>query len=147
MRNSVFAKTAVSALISSTLVFSSVLPASAREAASGLASGKRTVDIACVQKAIDAREDALMNAWTAHNTAVSSAYAARKTALHAAWGMTDPGARKAAIKAAWEAFRTSMKTAKETWKKSRKAAWETFRASAHACNATDLGAEQPGSEE
>ena len=97
---------------------------------------KKTVDIACVQKAVDKREDALGAGWTAFNTSVSSAYAARKTALHDAWSKTDAAQRRSAVKAAWDAFKKSAQSARKTWKEARKNAWKTFRSEAKACKGT-----------
>ena len=133
-------RTLSSVAITLVLTCALIYPAMAREAASGMASGKRTVDAACVKPAVLAREDAIITAWTTFNTSVSSAYAARKTALGAAWDMTDASARNAAIKAAWNAFNKAKKDAQKKWQTDRKAAWKTFRAAAKACKAPDTDA-------
>ena len=112
------------------------VPAFAAEmsgSASATVGAKKTVDIACVQKAVDKREDALIAGWTSFNTSMSAAYSARKTALHDAWGMSDATARKTAVKTAWENFKKSAKAARQAWKTARKNAWQTFRSDAKAC--------------
>lgn len=127
--------------VAATIVLTSMtLTAFAREAGSGMATGKKTVDIVCVKTALDIREDALMAGWSTFNTSVSSAYAARKTALDAAWVMTDAAARSAAIKAAWTAFKTAKQGAQKKWQAARKAAWSAFRTAAKACKAPEVDA-------
>ena len=54
------------------------------------------VDYACVQTAVDVREDAIATAFTTFTSAESAALSARKSALHDAWGMTDAKARRTA---------------------------------------------------
>lgn len=96
-------------------------------------AAKKNVDIACVQTAVDKREDALITGWSAFHASISGAYSARKTALHDAWGMTDAAARKAAVKMAWGNFKKSAKTGRKTWKDARKSVWKTFRSEVKSC--------------
>lgn len=117
---------------SAVIAVSMAAPAFAESAQTGVGA-KKTVDIACVQKAVDKREDALGAGWTAFNASMTSAYGARKTALHDAWGMSDAAARKTAVKTAWETFKKSAKTARQAWKTARKNAWQTFRSESKAC--------------
>lgn len=93
----------------------------------------KPIDIACVQKAVDQREDALIAGWAAFHTSMSGAYATRKAALHDAWGKSDPKERKAAVKTAWETFKKAAKDAHKTWKGTRKSAWKMFRSAVKAC--------------
>ncbi len=90
-------------------------------------SASSTLDLTCMQTAVDAREDALTTAFATFHDAVDTALAARKTALHDAWGLTDKTARLAAIKSARETYKKSHESALKALKKARGTAWETFK--------------------
>ena len=98
-----------------------------------LKAGAPTLDIACVQTAVDKREDALDSAIGTFNGSILSAYQGRKTALHDAWSKTEAKERRTAVKAAWEAFKKAKKSAAQDWKKSQKSAWQTFSKDGKAC--------------
>ena len=104
----------------------------------GFMPSSKTVDIACVKTAMDARETALMAGWATFNTSITSAYTMRKAALDAAWVMTDANARKTAIKAAWDAFKKSKQAAAKQWRTDQKAAWLAFRTATKTCKAGDV---------
>ena len=90
-------------------------------------------NIACVQAAVDTREDAIGGAFTAFSTAESAALSARKTALHDAWGNTDATARRTARNKAWSDFKTTSKSAFTTLRTSKKDAWSKFETASKAC--------------
>lgn len=92
-----------------------------------------TLNVACIQSAVDTREDALESAFTAFTTAENTALAARKTALHDAWGTTDATARRTARNKAWSDFRVANRKAFETLRNGRKTAWSTFTTASKAC--------------
>lgn len=102
-------------------------------------SAPKKTDFSCVQIATDKREDGIASAWTTYSTSVSSALLARKTALHNAWEVGTAKDRQAARNVAWNAYRTSLKTAKTNLQASRNAAWNTFSADAKACKITVPG--------
>jgi|GEM_PF-6524123 len=91
------------------------------------------VQIACVGAAVNTREAAIDAAFTAYAQAVQSAYSVRATALQQAYTLTNGKDVKAAVQAAWTAFRTATKAASKTWRTSRNAAWTAFRTAAKAC--------------
>ena len=91
-------------------------------------------NLTCVQAAVDAREQAIDSAFTTFSSAESAALSARATALHAAWGITDSKARRAARTAAWSAFATANKSAYAALRTARKAAWSTFTTASKACH-------------
>lgn len=86
-----------------------------------------TLDLTCTQTAVDARELAIEDGWTALSGAIASGLSARSAALHDAWGMTDGKARNQAILNAWKTWRTTDKAAHTDIKKARKAAWDTYK--------------------
>ena len=91
----------------------------ATTAAAGM---KKTVNLTCMQTAVDVREDAVAAAFTGFNDSIKTALAARKAALHAAWGLSDKTARGTAVKTAWKAWKDASKKAHADLKKNRKAA-------------------------
>lgn len=86
-----------------------------------------SVNIACVQSALDTRETAIGSAFDTMQSAVKSALATRKTSLHDAWGLTDRTTRRAAIKSSWIKWSMDSKVAQTTLRESRKATWATFK--------------------
>ena len=127
----------LTAAVAATVIAASVaLPAFAEgtSVSAGMnVKADKTVDVACVQAAVDAREQSIMSAWVSYNTSMTAAFSTRALALHAAWGMTDASARKTAIKAAWSAFAASRKSAMQAHKTAKQAAWKTFRTAAKSC--------------
>lgn len=107
------------------------------------ASGK-TLDLVCAQKAVAAREDALIAAQKASTDKLMAAYQARKTALAAAYAKTDAKERQNAVRMAWKTFGESARGARKTWLTARNDAWKTFRTSAKTCGSmpTETGAEE-----
>ncbi len=94
---------------------------------------KKNVDGACMVTAVDARDTALMGAWTTFSTSATAALSTRKDALKAAWALTDTAQRNTAIKTAWAAYTKAVKTARNTFKTAKKSAWKTFKTAAKAC--------------
>ncbi len=90
--------------------------------------------IACVKTAITKREDALIAGESAYATAVGSAYTARKTALLSAWDSADAKTRRSAVRAADQAFKSAVQTARKTWNTTRRGAWNTFGTERKACS-------------
>lgn len=108
------------------------LPAMA-QTASSTPSGGTSINLACMQAAVDKRDTALSAAVDAFASAIKSALDARKGALKAAWALTDKKARRAAIRAAWKAWTTSSQGARRDLNNARKAAWTQFYADRKSC--------------
>lgn len=92
-----------------------------------------TTQIACVKTALDKRETTLIAGHDTYATAIKNAYTARKTALLSAWDKTDTQERRTAVRAADEAFRTAVKTARNSWNETRRVIWKTFSTERQAC--------------
>lgn len=103
---------------------------------------KGTLDAACMQTAVEKRDNAIMAGVDAYALSVKTALTTRRDALKAAWALTDATQRSAANKAAWTAFQGTWKKASQSVKASRKAAWAAFKTDAKACGQT--GAEASG---
>ncbi len=91
--------------------------------------GKQTVDMSCIAKAVETREERLGVAWGDFNTSITAALATRKTELVAAWNISSSSMkeRTGATNAAWKKWKESSKKAHGELRDERKAAWETFR--------------------
>jgi len=97
---------------------------------------RKTLDIACVQTAVNKRETAIGAAWTAKASAISSALSARASALSAAWQIATAKDRNAAVKAAWKAYASAVSVANKAMRTARMGAWSAFAADRKACHAT-----------
>ena len=98
-------------------------------------TGLTSAQIACVSRAVSARESALDSAIATYTQALSAAYTARAAALANAYGMTNNAAIKAAIKTAWATFTASARSARLAWQSSRNSAWSQYRAALKVCKA------------
>lgn len=97
--------------------------------------------LACMQTAVSTRDGSIITAWGKFSSAITSALTVRKDALVAAWGINDRKSRRAAIRAAWNAFRGSNQSARATLKSERNSAWKQFAVDAKGCRITNTGAE------
>lgn len=97
--------------------------------------------LACMQTAVAKRDGSIITAFGKFSSAITSALTVRKDALVAAWGINDRQGRRAAIRAAWNAFRGSNQSARATLKSERTAAWKQFAVDAKGCRITNIGAE------
>lgn len=92
-----------------------------------------TVDVACMQAAIEKRDTAIVTSLTSFTSALTASLQTRKDALKAAWALTDATQRNNAIKAAWAAFNGTWKKGREALNTGKKTAWKTFRTDAKTC--------------
>jgi hypothetical protein len=97
----------------------------------------------CVATAVGVREDALIVAHTAQNTAIGAALTTRKEELQAAWKLTDNKARHTAREAAHKKFREARKTVNQTMKSAVTAAHTAFNAAAKVCGVKYREAAEP----
>lgn len=89
--------------------------------------GGKTLNASCMQAAMEAREGALITAWSTFASAMTDALNTRLTALTAAWSTSEGSSRNAALAKAWKAWDEAKKKAEMNFKSSRKTSWETFR--------------------
>lgn len=106
----------------------------------------KTLDLACLSKAVETRETSIMGTQTKFSSAWQSALTARKDALVKAWGTEDATARRAARQAAWTAFDSAMKAARSTNNTERTAAWTKYQADRAACGVSYVVETAPVSE-
>lgn len=106
----------------------------------------KTLDLACIAKAVDTRETSIMSTQTKFSASWSAALAARKDALAKAWGTEDATARRTAREAAWRAFDAAMKTARATNNSERTAAWTKYQTDRAACGVNYVVETAPVSE-
>ncbi len=97
--------------------------------------------LVCMQNAVAKRDGAIITAFGKFSSSITAALTVRKDALVAAWGINARKERRAAIRAAWNAFRTSNQSARATLKSERYSAWKQFGVDAKGCRITNIGAE------
>ena len=93
-----------------------------------------TLNLACMQTAVEKRDNALITAVDNYHTALRAALVARRDALKAAWGMSDRTARRTAIHTAWRKFRSDRHMIRFELNKARRNAWQQFRTDRRACH-------------
>lgn len=94
----------------------------------------KAVDLACMQTAVEKRDNAIIAALDTYSSGAKTALQTRRDALKAAWGMTDKKQRRAAIRAAWDAFRGTWKNAAKTFRSAKRDAWSQFNKDQRVCN-------------
>jgi len=123
-----------------------------RETARGLIGTRASssVDITCMAEAVETREDALMEAWTDLNSAVSAALTDRKEALMDAWDISNQSDRAKAVREAWKDWKNDKKAAHAEFRSDRKSIWAAFNKTAKStCKMTlpkDESLEKAGSD-
>ncbi len=111
-----------------------------RETARGLTGTRASssVDITCMAEAVETREDALIEAWTDLNTAVSAALTDRKEALMDAWDISNQSDRTKAVREAWKDWKNDKKAAHAEFRSDRKTIWAAFNKTAKSTCKTTL---------
>ncbi len=92
-----------------------------------------TLNVSCIQNAIEKRDSVMITAHGAYNTSIVNGLTARKDALKAAWAKPTRKERVEARNAAWSTFRTSHKSAHSALRTVRIASWNTYNAEMKAC--------------
>lgn len=95
-----------------------------------------TVDLTCMQTAVEKRDNAVISAWDTLSASIKTALQTRRDALKAAWGISNLKERRTVIKQAWTDFAKTKKEAGKTFNQARKDAWKQFKTDAMACKAT-----------
>jgi hypothetical protein len=101
----------------------------------------KNVNIICMKTAVEKRESALLSAYDVYAGKLRTVREIKKTDLLAAWSIQDPKERQAAIKAAWDKHRQSVKAVTKEWNQSRKTIWVQFAQEAKICNASVVEAQ------
>ncbi|MBI4086732.1 hypothetical protein HY416_01985 [Candidatus Kaiserbacteria bacterium] len=99
-------------------------------------SSSATLDhtvMTCLKDAVVDREKVLDTGRRTFNSFVNVAYDHRAAALEDAYSNTTRAAVKTAVKTAWSTFKSEIKSAKDTWIKTRTDAWKTFKTASKAC--------------
>lgn len=92
-----------------------------------------TLNVTCIQNAVEKRDSAIIVAHNAFNTSITNALTVRKDALKTAWAKPTRQERTSARKAVYETFKNSQKSAHNTLRSVRKSSWNTFDADMKAC--------------
>ena len=104
---------------------------------------KPSLDLVCMQDAVDARDSAIIIGVKTYGDAMLTALNTREFALKAAWGITVVKDRRATIAKAWADYRVTLKTARAAMNTARNAAWTTFNVTRKTCG-TGAAADDAG---
>ena len=127
-------KKIIHALVAASFVASIAAPALAQTSTTTpMTSAKKTINVACIQNAVETRDSAIISAVSTHATAQTSALSARKSALKTAWAITDQKARRDALRNAWKAFSAASQSARKMFRDAQHAAWKKFNTDRKAC--------------
>lgn len=130
---------AIAATTASLLFAATVLPAFADTAGGNSATSTpptnhRTVDLACVQTAVEKRDNAIISAVDTYASAVKTVLQTRRDALKAAWSIADKKQRRSALRAAWDAFQGTSKNVTKGLRSAKRDAWMQFNKDQRLCN-------------
>lgn len=93
----------------------------------------QSVDLACVSKAVAARETSLASGMSTFTGSINSAYSTRSSAMQSAFSNSTPDAIRTASKTAWTNFMASTKSAHDKWHAVQQSAWTAFASAVKAC--------------
>jgi len=105
----------------------------------GLGGQRPSLDLPCMSRAVETRENAIQAALDKFSTAIKSALETRKADLLAAWAKQDRLERRAAIRAAWSKYLLAKKAARKTFDQERNAAWKQFVQDRKQCGSGPTG--------
>lgn len=114
---------------------------------SASAFAAETINVSCIQGAIETRESSIMSALDTYNVAIKNALIVRKDALKAAWAITNKDQRRDAIKAARSAMETAAKDAMKTKRDANKTAAGVFKTTMkNTCRQSNTDSASEGSD-
>jgi len=93
----------------------------------------QTLNVTCIQNAIEKRDSAIITTHTVFSTSITSALTTRKDALKLSWAKPTREERSSSRKATYDAFKTAQKSTHETLRNVRKSSWSTFDTEMKAC--------------
>lgn len=93
----------------------------------------QTLNVSCIQNAVEKRDSAIITAHSAFSTSITSALTARKDALKLSWAKPTREERSSSRKAAYDTFRSAQKSAHSTLRTVRISSWNTFNTEMKAC--------------
>ncbi|MEI7498116.1 MAG: hypothetical protein WCK11_02435 [Candidatus Falkowbacteria bacterium] len=92
-----------------------------------------TINVICIQTAVEKRETALLSAFDVYASSTKAAISARSAALKTAWTLSDRKQRRQALTTAWNNFRKAQSKANAALKKARLQAGKQYEADRKAC--------------
>lgn len=94
--------------------------------------------LACIQDAIETRDEAVIGALTEYYDSVKAALETRITDLKAAWAQPKGTYRKADIKDVWLEYKKEIRVARKEFKLDKKVAWDAFKKTKAACKGVQV---------
>ncbi len=106
-------------------------------AASSVSSSQKPHrDLACMQVAVEKRENAIIALFDTFQVAGRSALVARRDDLNKAWAITNSKDRNKAVKEVWKAFDFRYNKARKEFRDAKGIVWHQFRVEADKCKVT-----------
>jgi len=121
-------------VLSVTIIMVGVFTALAQERGKKKGGALDAAALACVQGAIDVRDNAIIAALDIYYPVAKTAIQTRQAALKSAWMQTNQKTRREATRTAWNAYKESVKSARMAMKSAHKAAWTKFESARKACS-------------
>lgn len=113
------------------LALTSVVPAFAQGTTTP--TPPATVDLICMQKAVETHENASITASTTFSTNLKKLQETKRDALKAAWTLADQQKREEAVRTAMKNFMEGMKLENQAMKKAEKDSNKQFREDSKKC--------------
>lgn len=111
----------------------SILTASLSLSLAAPAFAATTINLQCMQNAVDRRESSLITSFDNYYSSVRSAMSIRKDGLRNSWSISDKKIRNDGIRAIEKTFRTAEKNARNARKDADRAAEKTYKSDAKLC--------------
>lgn len=106
----------------------------------------KTVDVACIQAALDKRESAIILSFDKKSMTVKTALDQRKTDLKSAWALSNLKDRIRARLTAWKNFKKVDYSSRTTYRKEVKSVWAQYKIDKKACNTRESDNESQGTD-
>lgn len=91
------------------------------------------IDLACMQLAIERRDNAIVLAFNDKASAIQQALTQRRDALKSAWGQANPRQRRQSRAVAWTAYREVLSDIVQDYRQASRTIWNQFKTSAKIC--------------
>jgi hypothetical protein len=104
-------------------------------------SARKQIDLGCLTKAVEKRENALISAYETFSAEIKSALEKRKADLITAWGINNWYERNKARINAWNNFRKAKREATRKYNATVRKIWREFHQEAKNCKVITKGIE------
>ena len=93
------------------------------------------MDLACMQIAVERRDNAIVLAFNDKASAIQQVLTQRRDALKSAWGQANPRTRRQLRAVAWTAYREGLADILQDYRLASRTVWNQFKTAAKTCRA------------